>query len=60
MKQKTGQMERKTGQKSRRKRPGKSYTGNGVLFEPEFLECVSRLKRREPELGEVVKRGRRD
>lgn len=53
-------MERKTGQKSRRKRRAESYTGNGVLFEPEFLECVSRLKRREPELGEVVKRGRRD
>ena len=51
MERKTGQPERKTGQKK--------HKGNGVCFSPEFLECVSRLKRREPELAEIIKRGRR-
>lgn len=51
-------MERKAGQKAR-KTGQKNYKGNGVLFTPEFLEVVSRLKRREPELAEVIKRGRR-
>ena len=51
-------MERKPGQKYQ-KAGQKKHKGNGVCFSPEFLECVSRLKKREPELAEVIKRGRR-
>lgn len=51
MERKTGRKYRKTGQKNK--------AGNGALFSAEFLECVSRLKRREPELAEIIKRGRR-
>ena len=51
-------MKRETGQKGRK--PGqKNKAWNGALFSAEFLEVVSRLKKREPELAEVIKRGRR-
>jgi excisionase family DNA binding protein len=41
-----------------RRNSKKNNTPNGALFSPEFKEVISRLKRREPELDEVVKRDR--
>jgi len=34
----------------------KSDKGNGVSFSPELGEALSRLKRKEPELDEIVGR----
>ena len=39
-----------------KKQAKKIKTGNGDLFSPEFREVVSRLKRRDPELEEIIKR----
>lgn len=38
------------------KQSKKNNRRNGALFSPELLEVVSRLKRREPELDEILKR----